>query len=109
MAAFPDSFSTTQITGHRLSPITQPGPKNNRDRACVTTRTGIVLTSLQKTRNDRNFLTRTCASIAISGAPARSKLAEKMKRMAAALGTSPIRVWVRIEFVIRRGTDFDDP
>ena len=79
MAAFPDSFSTTQITGHKLSPITQPGPKNNRERACVTIRTGIVRTSFQKTRNERNFLTRTCSSIAMSAAAARSTLSEKMK------------------------------
>src|SRR5580698_9037005 len=91
MAALPDSFSTTQTTGHRQSPITQPGPKKNRDLACVTTSTGIVLSSFQKTRNDRNFLTRACSSIAISAAAARSKLSEKMKRIAAASGTSTIR------------------
>jgi hypothetical protein len=80
MAAFPDSFSTTQITGHRQSPITQPGPKNHRDRACVTARTGIVRISFQKTRNDRNLRTRACSSIAISAAAARSTLSEKTKR-----------------------------
>src|ERR1700691_1644060 len=91
MAAFPDSFSTTQTTGHRQSPATQPGPKKNRDRACVATRTGIVLSSFQKTRNDKNFLTRTCSSTAISAAAARSTLSQKTKRIAAARGTSTTR------------------
>ena len=40
------AFPPTQITGHRQSPITQPGPKKNKDRACVTTRTGNFLNQL---------------------------------------------------------------
>src|ERR1035438_2546236 len=90
-AAFPRKFSTTQTTGHRQSPVTQPGPNRNNDRACVTARAGIAFTNRQKTRKEANLRTRTFSSMATSAAVARMALSEKTSRMAAAGGTSTVR------------------
>src|ERR1700733_3654121 len=88
----PESPSTTQITGHRQSPVIQRRPTKSNAIACVAKRTGSIRTNLPRTRNDENLLIPAHSSTAMSAATALSKLSEKIKRIAAAIGTNTLLI-----------------